>query len=127
MILKNCRKWSFSHETKASIHLSQSGEWIGGAQSIKEKRLLYKSMFIPIERKNLILKMAERDVFLMKPKRQYHLSQSVEYVYGAQAWQEKRLLCESMFILIDRQTWIVKNGWKWSFSCETKASVHWSQ
>ena len=37
----------------------------------------------PIEKWTLILKMVERDVFLMKPKRQYHLSQWGECVYGA--------------------------------------------
>ena len=31
--------------------------------------------------------------FLMKPKRQYHLSQWEECVYGTQSWNEKRLLC----------------------------------
>ena len=33
---KNSRKRCFSDETKASIHLSQSGEWIYGAQSLKK-------------------------------------------------------------------------------------------
>ena len=32
-ILKNGGKRSFSYETKASIHLSQQGEWVYGAQS----------------------------------------------------------------------------------------------
>ena len=43
-------------------------------------------------------------VFLMKPKYQYHLSQSEEYVYDAHLWKEKRLLRESMFILIEIHT-----------------------
>ena len=74
-ILKNKRKWSFFYGTKASIHLSQWGEWICGAQSLKVGRLLCESVFIPIEKWALILKMVERDVFLMKAKLQYHLSQ----------------------------------------------------
>ena len=58
-------------------------EWICGAQLLKEKRLLCESVFIPIEKWTLILKMIKRDVFLMKPKLQYHLSQLGECVYGA--------------------------------------------
>ena len=72
---KNGTKRSFSFETKASIHLSQLGKWICGAQSLKEKRLLCESMFIPIERWTLILKLVEGEVFPMKPKHQYNLSQ----------------------------------------------------
>ena len=33
LILKIDGKWSFSYETKASIHFSRWGEWIYGAQS----------------------------------------------------------------------------------------------
>ena len=76
-------KKSFSAETKASTHLSQWGEWNYGAQSLKEWRLLCESMFIPVEKQILIQKLEEREVFLMKPKHQYHLSQWRECVYGA--------------------------------------------
>ena len=65
-------------------------------------------MFIPIERWTSSQKMAEREVFLMKPKHKYHLSQCGECVYGAQSWNERRLLCESMFIPNERWTWILK-------------------
>ena len=61
----------FSCESKASIHLSQWGEWICGAQPLKEKRLLCESVFILIERRTLIQKMVEREVFLMKPRHQF--------------------------------------------------------
>ena len=63
----------------------------------------------------------EREAFLMKPMNQCHLSQWVEQVYCAQSRKEMRLLCESMFVLIDGRTLILKNGGKKSFSCETKA------
>ena len=59
----------------------------------------------PIEKWNLILKIVERDVFLMNRKHQYHLSQCV---YGAQSWNEKRLLCESMLIRIGKWTLTLK-------------------
>ena len=65
-------------------------------------------MFIPIEKQTLIQKILERDVFLMKPKHTYHLSQQEECVYGAKSWKEKRILCESMFIPIERWTSILQ-------------------
>ena len=71
LILKKGGKWSFSYETKVTIHLSQWVEWIYGTQSSKEKKLLYEFMFIPIERQNLILKIEQTEVFLMKPKSQF--------------------------------------------------------
>ena len=82
LILKNGRKWSFSYKTKASIHLSQRGEWICGTQSLKERRLLCEFVFIPIERWNLTLKMGQREAFLTKSKHQCHLPQCEEWVYG---------------------------------------------
>ena len=52
--------------------------------------------------------MEEKQVFLIKSKRQNHLSQQGEYVYSAQSRKEMILLCESMFILIKRRTSILK-------------------
>ena len=66
--------------------------------------------------------MVEREVFLTKPKLQYHLSQWGEWVYVAHSWKERRLLRESKIIPLDKWTLILKNGTKWSFSYETKAS-----
>ena len=65
----------------------------------------------------------EREAFLMKSKHQCHLSQYRERVYGAQSWKEKRLLCESLFVLIDRWTLILKNCGNKSFLNETKESM----
>ena len=67
---KNDRKRSFSSESKASILLSQREEWICRAQSLKERRLLCESVFVPTKRQTLIPKMVEREVFLMKHKHQ---------------------------------------------------------
>ena len=83
LVLKNGAKRSFSYATKASTHLSQQGECVYIAQSWKEKRLLCESLFIPIQRRTSILKMVKREVFPMKPKHRYHLSQWEECVYGA--------------------------------------------
>ena len=57
----------------------------------------------------------------MKPKHQCHSSQWVEWVYGAQSWKEKRLLCEYVFVPFDKRTLNLKNSGKRSFSYETKA------
>ena len=48
--------------------------------------------------------MVGRDVFLKKPMHQYHLSQWGECVYGAQSWNESRVLSESMFFPIEKWT-----------------------
>ena len=52
--------------------------------------------------------MVEKEVFLIKRKHQYHLSQWGECVYVAQSWNEKRLWCESVFIQIGKWTLILK-------------------
>ena len=64
--------------------------------------------------------MVEEKAFLVKPKYQCHLSQWEELVYGSKSWKERRLLCESMFIQIDKGTLILKNGGKRSFLYKTK-------
>ena len=89
----------------------------------KRKEIISLIVFIPIERETLILKMVKREVFLMRPKHQCHLSQLGEWVYDSQSWKERRLLCESVFIQIDKRTLILKNYGKNSFSDETKASM----
>ena len=86
LILKNGGKWSFSYEMKASIHLSQQVKWTYGAQSLKERRLVCESMIIPIKGRTLIPNLIEREVFLSKPKHQYHLYQ----------WGECALWCPFM-------------------------------
>ena len=88
----------FSYEIKALICSSLWGEWICGAQSLKERGLLCKPVFNPIEKQTLILKMVERNVFLMKPMHHYHLSQWGEFVCGAQSWNKGRLFCKFVFI-----------------------------
>ena len=61
--------------------------------------------------------MMGREVFLMKPKHQCHLSQWGEYVYGAQSQKKSRLLCASMFVTIDERAVIPK---KW---CKEKLFI----
>ena len=73
--------------------MSHWGECVYDAHSWKERRLLCQTRVILIERPTSIMKMVERDVFYMKPKHQYHLSQEGECVYDAQSWKKKRLFC----------------------------------
>ena len=44
----------------------------------------------------------------MKPTHQYHLSQREESVYDAQSRNEMRLVCESMFIPIEKHASTLK-------------------
>ena len=101
-ILKMVEIVIFSIKPNHQYHLSQWGECVYGAQSLNERRLLCKSAFIQIKRQTLILKMVESDVFIMNPNHQYHLSQWGLCVYGAQSWNERRFICESVFILTER-------------------------
>ena len=52
--------------------------------------------------------MVEREVFLLNLKQQNRLSEQGECIYIAQSWKERRLLCESMFIPIERWTSFLK-------------------
>ena len=63
----------------------------------------------------------------MKPKHQCHLYQCGEWLYGTQSWKQWRLLCESIFVLINQRTLTLKNNWNKSFSYETKASMSFAQ
>ena len=63
---------------------------------------------IPIEGRTSILKLVEKEAFLMKPKHQNHLSQWRKCDYGAQSWKKRRLLCESMFFRTERWVLILK-------------------
>ena len=71
-------------------------------------------------RANINSKKGKKKVFLAKPQHQYHLSQWEKCVYGAQLWNERRLLHKSLFIPIDKRTLIPKNGRKWSSYYGTK-------
>ena len=84
-------------------------------------------MFIPIERRTSIPKMIEKEVFLMKSKHQNHLSQHGECIYSAQSRKERLLLCESMFIPIERRTLILKMAEKQVFLLKPKHQNHLSQ
>ena len=51
--------------------LAKWREWICGALSLKEIRLLRESMIVPIDKWTLILKNGRKWSFLMKPKHQF--------------------------------------------------------
>ena len=122
IINSKSRKRSFCYETKSSIHLSQWGEWICGAQSLKEKRLLCESVFIPIERWTLINGRKISCSYVTKAS--IHLSQWEEWIYGAQSNKERILLCESVFILIERWTLILKIVEREVFLMKWKLQCH---
>ena len=65
-----------------------------------------------------------REAFLMKPKHQCHLSQCGEWVYGAQSWEEKRLLWEPIFVLIDKWTLTLNMMVREAFLVKSKHQYH---
>ena len=69
---KNSRRRGCFMKPKHQYHLSQWGECAYDAQSWNERRLLCESVSTQINWHTLILKRAERDGFLVKPKQQYH-------------------------------------------------------
>ena len=68
--------------------------------------------------------MVQREVFLMKPKHQYHLSNQGECVYDAQSRKERRLLCESMLNTIEKRTSILKLVIREAFLMKPKHQYH---
>ena len=61
----------FSLKPKLQYHLSQRGECVYGSESPKKGRLLRESVVVQIDEQTLILKMVEREVFLIKPKHEF--------------------------------------------------------
>ena len=80
---KNDRKRNFCIETKASITFIPMKRMCLLHLIMKGRRLLCEFMFVQIDIRILILEKVERDVFLMKPKPEYHLSQWGECVNDA--------------------------------------------
>ena len=68
-------KEAFLINPRHQCHLSQWGEWVHGAQSRKERRLLCEFVFIPIHKRALILKNVRKRCVFIKPKHHCHLSQ----------------------------------------------------
>ena len=114
----------FLIKPKHQYDLSQLGECVYDPQSRKERRLLCESVFVQIDRHTLILKMVEKDGFFIKPKHQYHLYHQGECVYDAKWLKERRLLCESMFIPIERRTSILKLVIREVFIIKPKHQYH---
>ena len=78
-------------------------------------------MFVPIDSWTFILrKMVEEKAFLMKPKHQFIYPNEENEFMVPNHEKKRRLLCESMFIPIDRQALSLKDGGIRSFSFEAK-------
>ena len=68
--------------------------------------------------------MVGKQVFLIQPKHQNHLSQRGKCDYNAQSLKERRLLCESMFTPIEKQTSNLKMVEREVFLLKTKHQNH---
>ena len=84
-------------------------------------------MIIPIDKWTLILKIGAKWSFSYETKASTQLSQREEWNYGAQSLKEWKLLCESMFISVERWALIQKLLKGEVFFSETKASICLSQ
>ena len=67
--------------------------------------------------------MVERKAFHMKPKQQFIYPNEQNELMAPNHGKKRKSLRESIFIKIDKQNLILKNGGKRSFSYETKASI----
>ena len=105
---KNGNKRCSSCETKASISLIRMRRTCLWRQVMKRKEIIIWIRVHPNWKMNFNSKYDNNEVFLIKPKHQYHLSHGEEWVYDAQSWKEKRLLYESMFIPNEIRTSILK-------------------
>ena len=95
-------------------------ECLYGAQSGKKRRLFHESVFIPIDGWTLILKNGGKRSFSYKAEALIHLSRSGERICGTQSLKERKLLCESVFILIERWTLTLKMGQREAFLFKPK-------
>ena len=90
---KNGRNRSSSYESKASKSFIPIRGICLWCLIMKRKEIIICiQVFIPIKWRISILKMVEKEVFLMKPKRQYYLSQWEECVNSAQSWKKEIIM-----------------------------------
>ena len=95
-------------------------EWVYDAQSWKGRRLLCESVPISIDKWNLALKNDGARSFSYETKSLMSFILSGEWVYGDQLWKERGLLCESVFVLIDKWTLCIKINGKKAFLLKPK-------
>ena len=91
---------------------------------MKKRRLLCESEFFPNNKLNLTLKNDGKRSFSYETKASMSIIPMSRMSYWYQSWKERRLLCESEFVLIEKRSLIPKNRGKKSFSYETKDQCH---
>ena len=83
-------------------------------------RLLCESEFIPIEKRSWIPKNGGNKSFSYETKASMPFIPTSRTSLWWPSWKEKRLLCKSEFVPIEKRSLILKNRGKGSFSYETK-------
>ena len=94
------------------------------APSWKERRLLCESMFILIDERTLILKNGGKKSFSYETKASMSFIPIRRMSYGAKIWKGRRLLCESVFVPINKQTLTLKNMEREAFLMNPKHQCH---
>ena len=84
-------------------------------------------MFVSIDKQTLIVKNGGKRSISYETNTLMSFILMSRMSLWSQSWNKKRLLYESVFVLIDKWTFILKNGGKKSFSYETKSSMSLSQ
>ena len=84
-------------------------------------------MFIPIYKQTLILNSGGKWTLSYGTKSSIHLSQWGGWIYGAKSLKEMRLLCESVLILSEGWTLILKIVERKVFIMKPKHQYHLSQ
>ena len=104
---KNSRKAGFSYETMVSISFIPTGRMCLWCPIMKKNEIIMWIHVYPNRKMNFDSKKGRKGSFSYETKASISLSQWEECVYGTQWWKERRLLCESIFIPIGRQTLIL--------------------
>ena len=120
-------KKAFFMKPKHQCHLSEKREWVYGAQSWKERMLLCGSVLVLIHKWTLTQKNGKKRSFFHETKALMLFIQMRRTRLWRPIMKRKRLLCDLVFVLIDRWSLILKNGRKNNFSYETKASMSFIQ
>ena len=105
---KNGGMKSFSNGTKASMLFILTRR-MNGAQLWNERRLLYEFMLVPIDQQTLILKNGQKGSFSYEIKASMFFILISRMSLWSLTMKRRRLLCESMFVLVENETLVLKN------------------
>ena len=105
---KISNKRSFSYETKASISLIPTRRMCLWCPIMKRKEIIMWIHVYPNWKMDFNSKNGNKRSFCYETKASISLIPTRRICLWCRIWKEKRLLCDSMFVQIDRRTLILK-------------------